>query len=370
MSIVSNPDHKVGGSLLLPPPPPGTLRVKIRFLSGRERVYLCAKEKVNADSGNSSTTTVLDISQQKEVISSKNSDSVGPVASAPTDAFLLDALKQLDDSIALTRDEFQQTSISPNPIEDLSEMIEPNGVIRKSTSAIKSYSDLLSHAHTFTSRDLSIALDPLSKTKTHSVLLDFVHHNGFARLHDILRLNISNFQRTPIIRKTLKILETLAQKNIFTLDNLLNTTGNERFHDTIAHLAEHKDIQVHLAARKFRDTWLPRTHKSITSRPHMEERHYARYPAHQSPAEILGKRKRGWDHTPEYSTMAKHRKIYNLQQSEHRERRVSYGVTLGRRSPPRETRQGCFSRQRHWDRGRHHQWDRGRHRHWTRFDHR
>lgn len=330
---------KVGGSpplpLPSPPPPPGTLRVKIRFISGREHVYLCAKAKVNADSGISSTTTGLRISQQ-DVIRRKNSDSVGPVASAPTDAFSLDALKQLDDSTAIARNEFQQTSISPKLSEELSEIIEPEvGAIRKSTHAIKSYSDLLSLAHTFTARDLSIALDPLSKTKTRSVLVDFIHHNGFVRLHDILRLNINNFQRTPIIRKTLKILETLAQAHIFTLHNLLNTTpaspGKERFQDTIAHLAEHKDIQVHLAARKFRDTWLPRTRRSIASRPHMEERHCSRYPAHKNPAEMFGKRKRAWDHTSEYSTMVKHRKTSCLQQPEHRERRVSYGVTLGRK---------------------------------------
>ncbi|KAL6634553.1 hypothetical protein ACP70R_027224 [Stipagrostis hirtigluma subsp. patula] len=69
-------------------------------------------------------------------------------------------------------------------------------------------------------RDLSLILDALLKTKSHAVLLDIINKNGLQMLHNILKQNRSKFQRIPIIRKLLKVLEFLALKNILTSEHI------------------------------------------------------------------------------------------------------------------------------------------------------
>ncbi|KAF5199228.1 Histone-lysine n-methyltransferase ashh2, partial [Thalictrum thalictroides] len=109
-------------------------------------------------------------------------------------------------------------------------------------------------------RNLSIILDALLKTKKRNVLNDVISKNGLQMLHNILKQNRTNHKRIPIIRKLLKILEYLAQKEVLTLE-LINSappcSGVESFRESIMKLAWHKDIQVHTIARRFRDTWIP-----------------------------------------------------------------------------------------------------------------
>ncbi|KAF5202810.1 Histone-lysine n-methyltransferase ashh2, partial [Thalictrum thalictroides] len=71
-------------------------------------------------------------------------------------------------------------------------------------------------------KNLSIILDALLKTKKRNILNDVIRKNGLQMLHNILKHNRTNHKRIPIIRKLLKILEYLAEKEILTLE-LINS---------------------------------------------------------------------------------------------------------------------------------------------------
>ncbi|PIA27203.1 hypothetical protein AQUCO_08200017v1 [Aquilegia coerulea] len=109
-------------------------------------------------------------------------------------------------------------------------------------------------------RNLSIILDALLKTKKRNVLNDVISKNGLQMLHNILKQNRTNHKRIPIIRKLLKILEYLAEKEILTVD-LINSgppcLGVESFRESIMKLTRHDDMQVHRIARQFRNKWMP-----------------------------------------------------------------------------------------------------------------
>lgn len=111
-------------------------------------------------------------------------------------------------------------------------------------------------------RDLSLILEALLKTKSHSVLLDIINKNGLQMLHNILKQNRHIFHRTPITRKLLKVLEFLAQKGILTSEHINGgprCAGVESFRDSMLSLTRHHDVQVHQIARSFRDRWIPRS---------------------------------------------------------------------------------------------------------------
>eukprot|EP00268_Persea_americana_P038767 TRINITY_DN38397_c0_g1_i2.p1 TRINITY_DN38397_c0_g1~~TRINITY_DN38397_c0_g1_i2.p1 ORF type:complete len:2316 (+),score=492.02 TRINITY_DN38397_c0_g1_i2:357-6950(+) len=161
--------------------------------------------------------------------------------------------------------------------EKLNELLDADGGISKRKDATKGYLKLLlvtaaSGDHVngeafHSTRDLSMVLDAILKTKSRMVLLDIINKNGLQMLHNIMKQNRRNFNKIPIIRKLLKVLEFLAVKEILSIEHI-NTSppcaGMESFRESMITLTRHNDTQVQQIARSFRDRWIPRTIRRIT----------------------------------------------------------------------------------------------------------
>ncbi|CAN6273036.1 unnamed protein product [Urochloa humidicola] len=148
----------------------------------------------------------------------------------------------------------------------LNNLLDRNGGISKRKDATSGYLRLLyqtaaegDSAASKSVRDLSLILEALLKTKSHSVLLDIINKNGLQMLHNLLKQNKTKFHWTPIIRKLLKVLEFLAQKGILTSEHINGgprCAGFESFRDSMLSLIRHKNFQVQQIARSFRDRWI------------------------------------------------------------------------------------------------------------------
>ncbi|XP_078434729.1 histone-lysine N-methyltransferase isoform X2 [Wolffia australiana] len=98
--------------------------------------------------------------------------------------------------------------------EKLNELLDSRGGIKKQRDATKGYLKLLFFSATSgddmkseasqSTRDLSLILDALLKTKSRTVLVDVVNKNGLQMLHNIMKQNRRNFNKIPVIRKLLK----------------------------------------------------------------------------------------------------------------------------------------------------------------------
>ncbi|KAL3840048.1 hypothetical protein ACJIZ3_024639 [Penstemon smallii] len=160
--------------------------------------------------------------------------------------------------------------------EKLNDLLDPEGGISKRKDASRGYLKLLfltaasgnnGHGEAIQSnRDLSMILDVLLKTKSRTVLVDILNKNGLQMLHNIMKRYRTEFIKTPILRKLLKVLEYLAVREILTLGHITGgppCPGVESFKDSILTLTEHADKQVHQIARNFRDRWIPRSLRKI-----------------------------------------------------------------------------------------------------------
>nr|CAD1836876.1 unnamed protein product [Ananas comosus var. bracteatus] len=157
----------------------------------------------------------------------------------------------------------------------LNELLDADGGISKRIDSTKGYLKLLfvtaaegdsDGRASQSTRDLSLILDALLKTKSRSVLVDIINKNGLQMLHNIMKQNRNNFNRIPIIRKLLKVLEFFAQKGILTPEHITRgppCSGMESFKDSILSLTRHNDTQVHQIARSFRDKWIPRSIRRV-----------------------------------------------------------------------------------------------------------
>ncbi|CAA0840805.1 Unknown protein [Striga hermonthica] len=153
----------------------------------------------------------------------------------------------------------------------LNELLDTEGGISKRKDASRGYLKLLfltatsgtsGHGEAIQSnRDLSMILDALLKTKSRTVLVDIINKNGLQMLHNIMKRYRKEFNKTPILRKLLKVLEYLATREILNLEHITGgppCPGVESFRDSILTLTDHGDRQVHQIARNFRDRWIPR----------------------------------------------------------------------------------------------------------------
>ncbi|KAH6785799.1 hypothetical protein C2S51_038254 [Perilla frutescens var. frutescens] len=154
----------------------------------------------------------------------------------------------------------------------LNELLDTEGGISKRKDSSRGYLKLLfltaasgtnGHGEAIQSnRDLSMIVDALLKTKSRTVLVDIINKNGLQMLHNIMKRCRKEFNKTPILRKLLKVLEYLAMREILTLEHITGgppRPGVESFKDSILTLTEHADKQVHQIARNFRDRWIPRS---------------------------------------------------------------------------------------------------------------
>ncbi|CAM8999654.1 unnamed protein product [Rhodiola kirilowii] len=155
--------------------------------------------------------------------------------------------------------------------EKLNELLDSGGGISKRKEAPKGYLKLLilttasdnsgNGEAIQSNRDLSMILDALLKTKSRSVLADIINKNGLQMLHNIMKQHRRDFNRTPILRKLLKVLEYLAENKILNLDHINGAPpclGMESFAESVMALTEHRNKQVHQIARSFRDRWIHR----------------------------------------------------------------------------------------------------------------
>lgn len=154
--------------------------------------------------------------------------------------------------------------------EKLNELLDTDGGISKRRDAAKGYLKLLlltaasrssANGEGIRRSELSMILDALLKTKSRAVLTDIINKNGLQLLHNIMKQHRRDFNKTPILRKLLKILEYLAAREILTLDHINRGPpchGMESFRESILSFTEHDDKEVHQAARNFRDKWIPK----------------------------------------------------------------------------------------------------------------
>ncbi|KAJ8541609.1 hypothetical protein K7X08_002425 [Anisodus acutangulus] len=155
--------------------------------------------------------------------------------------------------------------------EKLNELLDHDGGISKHRDASRCYLKLLlltaasgdscNGEAIQSNRDLSMILDALLKTKSRTVLVDIINKNGLQMLHNIMKRYRREFNKIPILRKLLKVLEYLAVREILSHEHINggpSRPGVESFRDSILGLTDHNDKQVHQIARNFRDRWIRR----------------------------------------------------------------------------------------------------------------
>ncbi|KAK9049221.1 hypothetical protein SSX86_031812 [Deinandra increscens subsp. villosa] len=166
-------------------------------------------------------------------------------------------------------------------VEDALNILLTKGGISKRRDAWKGYLKLLcltanggNGEGIQSNRDLSMILDALLRTKSRTVLLDIINKNGLQMLHILLKRYRKVFNKTPILRKLLKVLEYLAETKILTVDKILKSSHSrvESFKESILSLTEHADKEVHQIARNFRDRYIPWSARRV----HRPERDTAR----------------------------------------------------------------------------------------------
>ncbi|TYI82916.1 hypothetical protein E1A91_D05G254900v1 [Gossypium mustelinum] len=133
--------------------------------------------------------------------------------------------------------------------EKLNELLDSEGGITKRKDASKGYLKLLLLTATSgdscngeaiqSTRELSMILDALLKTKSRLVLTDIIDKNGLQMLHNIMKKYRRDFNKIPVLRKLLK---------------------------------------VHEIAQNFRDTWIPKPLRKHSYRDKVERRmEFCRY---------------------------------------------------------------------------------------------
>ncbi|KAF3640375.1 putative premnaspirodiene oxygenase-like [Capsicum annuum] len=153
--------------------------------------------------------------------------------------------------------------------EKLNELLDHDGGISKRKDASRCYLKLLlltaasgdgcNGEAIQSNRDLSMILDAILKTKSRTVLMDIINKNGLQMLHNIMKRYRREFNKIPILRKLLKVLEYLAVRDILSAEHIngdASRAGVESLRKSIFGLTEHEDKQVHQIARNFRDRWL------------------------------------------------------------------------------------------------------------------
>ncbi|KAL9259430.1 Histone-lysine N-methyltransferase ASHH2-like protein [Drosera capensis] len=171
----------------------------------------------------------------------------------------------------------------------LNDLLDVDGGICKRKDASRGYLKLLlltaasgdngpGHGGTIQrNRDLSMILDALLKTKSRRVLADIIDKNGLQMLHNMMKQYRWDFNRTPILRKLLKVLEFLAERDALTGERINadpRCLGVESLRESLLALTEHQDKKVHQIARSFRDKWIPRVRK-ISSMDTDDRKHEA-----------------------------------------------------------------------------------------------
>lgn len=165
--------------------------------------------------------------------------------------------------------------------EKLDEMLDRNGGLRKRRDAAKQYLKLLvltsasgdsrKDAAACSVRDLSLLLEALLRTTSRTVLSDIMNKNGLRMLHNLIKQLRRQWDKTPILRKLIKVLDLLASERVLTTDLITSgppCNGMESFSESLFELTRHKDTEVVHMVRRFRNRWMP---------PRIWDQHYRGY---------------------------------------------------------------------------------------------
>ncbi|KAG0625352.1 hypothetical protein M758_2G047800 [Ceratodon purpureus] len=151
----------------------------------------------------------------------------------------------------------------------LGELTNETGGLRKRGDTAKQYLKLLvltsasggngNGAAACSARDLSMLLEALLRTQKSSLLQDIMNKNGLQMLHNLIKTFRKSFEKRPILRKLLKVLDHLAKKRVLTVELIYSPprSGTECFTDTLFDLSRHDDTEVQNMARNFRKLHVP-----------------------------------------------------------------------------------------------------------------
>ncbi|KAL3678466.1 hypothetical protein R1sor_021422 [Riccia sorocarpa] len=111
-------------------------------------------------------------------------------------------------------------------------------------------------------RDVSLLLEALLRTWSRSVLSDIMKNNGLRVLHTFIKQLRWQWDKTPILRKLMKVLEHLSSDRVGVLtQNMINSAAPSRrvesFSESLFELTRHRDPEVCVMARRFRYKWIP-----------------------------------------------------------------------------------------------------------------
>ncbi|KAL2610014.1 hypothetical protein R1flu_028587 [Riccia fluitans] len=165
-------------------------------------------------------------------------------------------------------------ALSSDVQEKLDDLLDDTGGLKKKKDVPKQYLRLLYYLLSIASgdnekdasacsvRDISLLLEALLRTWSRSVLSGIMKMNGFRMLHGFIKQLRWQWDKTPILRKLMKVLEHLSSDRVSVLtQNMINSAapnqGIESFSESLFELTRHRDPEVCLMARRFRYKWIP-----------------------------------------------------------------------------------------------------------------
>ncbi|KAG6542664.1 hypothetical protein Mapa_015899 [Marchantia paleacea] len=172
-------------------------------------------------------------------------------------------------------------ALSSDVQEKLDDLLDKRGGLKKRKDVAAQYLKLLvlqyasgdnkKDAAACSVRDISLLLEALLRTSSRSVLSDIMKMNGLRMIHHFIKQLRKQWDKTPILRKLMKVLELLASDRVRVLtENMINSAppcqGMESFSESLFELTRHRDPEVCHMARRFRNKWIP-------PRPQVYEQH-------------------------------------------------------------------------------------------------
>ncbi|BBN20370.1 protein MpASHH3 [Marchantia polymorpha subsp. ruderalis] len=163
-------------------------------------------------------------------------------------------------------------ALSSDVQEKLDDLLDKRGGLKKRKDVAAQYLKLLvlqyasgdnkKDAAACSVRDISLLLEALLRTSSRSVLSDIMKMNGLRMLHHFIKQLRKQWDKTPILRKLMKVLELLASDRVRVLtENMINSAppcqGMESFSESLFELTRHRDPEVCHMARRFRNRWIP-----------------------------------------------------------------------------------------------------------------
>ncbi|CAM6092174.1 unnamed protein product [Calypogeia fissa] len=231
----------------------------------------CKKPRPEAEFQETMPVRTIGIKRKLNIIKEKSASVVKRFKSSGSSRRITSGnYKGLTVDISGGRHESSRAMYFSDVQEKLDEMLDRNGGLRKRRDAAKQYLKLLvltsasgdsrKDATACSVRDLSLLLEALLKTTSRTVLSDIMNKNGLRMLHNLIKQLRRQWDKTPILRKLIKVLDLLASQRVLTTDLITSgppCSGMESFSESLFELTRHKDTEVVHMVRRFRNKWMP-----------------------------------------------------------------------------------------------------------------